>query len=223
MTPRLGTFPLLKTGRTAVEIDGSWLILYPFLSWSLAVAYFPSNYPVFGGVLDWLLGLAGGILLLVMVLLHEVGHLAIGRALGQAPRRVTVFIFGATACTDWNGLGAEALVVLGGPLLSLALAALSFWGSLNAGPVSRPLEALLGYLTTINVLLLLANLIPGRPFDAGRMLRGKHAGAIGAGIGRCAGGLFMAAGAWQIYSGSHLIGLWLAITGLLIILAGIED
>ena len=40
---RLGT-----VGVTEVWLDATWIVVLPLAAWSLAVVYFPENYPVFG-------------------------------------------------------------------------------------------------------------------------------------------------------------------------------
>jgi CBS domain-containing protein len=85
-----------------------------------------------------------------------------------------------------------------------------------------PLLALARYLTYINGLLLLFNLIPGFPLDGGRLLRAvvwgiqknfDRATLIAATLGRIVAFLFILLGVWLIFFGSFLNGLWIIFIG----------
>jgi len=170
MEPRWGV-QLCTFRGTEVWLDASWLVVLPFIVWSLAVGYFPENYPVFGVALNWLMGLAGAAGLFVAVLLHEATHLLIRQRGGKPRCTLIVHIVGGVPCGSGGGGGRKDFwAMAAGPPASLTLAAVTFWAALNAGPFSRPLEALLGYLAVVNVLLAALHSVPVWPFDAGRLV-----------------------------------------------------
>ena len=126
-------------------------------------------------------------------------------------------------------------MAVAGPLVTLAIAALCFGiGSAISGSntvldgtrfeVSQTTEAtaVLGYLTSINVLVLLFNLIPGFPLDGGRIARAiawkitgdrNKATRFAAVLGRGAGWLMVGVGVLMLASGNALGGIWLAVIG----------
>ena len=212
---------------TEVWLDASWIVLLPLVTWALAVGYFPEHYPVFGVVLDWLLGLAGAAGLCVAVALHEAMHLMVQPRGSKSSCIVIVHLvggapFGATSC----GCGTHLWAVAAGPPASLILAAVTFWAALNAGPFSRPLEALLGYLAIVNVLLAAVHSVPAWPFDAGRLLgyvlpRLGVSNTLAARIVRALGavvsvGLILLGGRGVMVDRSGLLGAWIAIVGALV-------
>jgi Zn-dependent protease len=214
---------------TEVWLDASWLVLLPFIAWSLAVGYFPEHYPVFSVVVDWLMGLAAAAASLVAVLLHEAAHLLIQPRGAQPFCTLTVHVVGGMPCGGGGCCGGDRTgfrAIAAGPGVSLILAAVTFWAALNAGPFSRPLEALLGYLAIVNVLLALLHSIPAWPFDAGRLVacalaRLGTSSILAARVAKMLGGLaaigLLLLGAWQVIGvGSRLLGAWIAIGGLLV-------
>ena len=48
---------IAKIGRLSIRIDGSWVIIFALVTWSLAVSYFPQQYRGWSPVLYWSLGL----------------------------------------------------------------------------------------------------------------------------------------------------------------------
>jgi Zn-dependent protease len=220
--------PLGRVGATQLWLDASWIPVLPFAAWSLAVAYFPENYPVFGPVLDWALGLAGAAGLWASTLLHEAAHLLVEHRLGTAPRAVTINVLGSVACPWCEGrLRHDAAIAAAGPVVSILLALATFWGALNAGPISRPAEALLGYLAIANLLLALLHAIPVGPFDAGWLLRSallrigvkrNVVQRVSVALGALFGGCLVLLGAWQcVIARGGLFGVWVALVGALLL------
>jgi Zn-dependent protease len=211
-----------------VRVDAAWVVLSPVVMWSLAVGYFPTSYPLFGAPLDWALAVAGALLLWLTAIVHQVVQLALARALGIAPDSITL---SPTPSVDpplraWQELALAST----GIAASLLLGVLLFWAALNAGDIGRPLEALLGYAAIVNLLVSLFHLIPGTPFDAGRVLHAAlrkcrlhepWASRAVVCVGLLAGGCLLALGAWQLLLRSLQLGLWSAIIGALIVTAPI--
>ena len=102
---------------------------------------------------------------------------------------IDLWMFGGVAKMerDTDSPGVEFRVAVAGPLVTLAIAAAASARQRDLGPgrrlagiaASRPRDlsgaaAVLGYLLSINVLVLLFNLIPGFPLDGGRIARGDR-------------------------------------------------
>ena len=89
--------------------------------------------------------------------------------------------------------------------------------------VTGATTAVLGYLTSINILLLVFNLIPAFPLDGGRIARAiawkltgdrNRATRFAARLGRLGGYLMIAAGvALYAGTGDYIGGIWLAFIG----------
>src|SRR5262249_41618763 len=116
----------------------------------------------------------------------------------------------------------EFLIAFVGPLTSFALAAL-FWALREAlAPGDSPLDAVLGYLAFINLLLGAFNLLPGFPLDGGRVLRSivwavtgslRRGTEIASYVGQGFGFLLIFWGVWRIFAGDVLGGVWIAFIG----------
>lgn len=122
----------------------------------------------YSGGVGLLLGLLGSLLV------HEAGHVAVARRLGQRqPLRVRLYPFGGTGdgFSDPGAPGQDALIALGGPLASTLLAALFGIGWFVTPASLAVVRSGLGYLALGNGALTLVNLLPGIPLDGGRVFR----------------------------------------------------
>ncbi|MCS6710681.1 site-2 protease family protein [Brachybacterium sp. EF45031] len=147
----------------------------------LAVVVHPALSAVPGRTPAVAIGLSviTGLGLLLIVLLHELGHALTARAFGARDLQITLTVLGGH--TQYRaghlGPGRSALVSLAGPAVNLALIpVLALAPSLLltlTGPSggSAPLEVL-RLLALLNVGLAVFNLLPGLPLDGGRALEG---------------------------------------------------
>jgi len=121
--PQIQIFRLLGF---PIKLDLSWLFIAVLLTWSLAGAYFPQMQPDLAPGAYWVMGLVGMIGLFTSVVLHELGHAVVARRYDLEIRGITLFIFGGVAelTEEPRSAKVEFLVAVGGPLVSLGLAAL---------------------------------------------------------------------------------------------------
>jgi Zn-dependent protease len=113
------------------------------------------------------------------VLLHEFGHAFAAREFGIRTPDITLLPIGGVARLSripdkpWQ----ELVVAIAGPLVNVVIAAVLIFvihGTTEILQVERlenPRIALLGKLASINVMLVLFNMIPAFPMDGGRVLR----------------------------------------------------
>ncbi|MCA9677661.1 MAG: site-2 protease family protein [Kofleriaceae bacterium] len=118
----------------------------------------------------WFGGLIGVMLVLLAfasVLLHELGHAVVARALGVRVSGIELSFFGGAAKMVELPKSAnhEIAIAAAGPIVSLALAGAGFGlGAMTGAGVLT----LVGW---INVVIAIFNLIPALPMDGGRILR----------------------------------------------------
>ncbi len=216
----------LRLGKIAgieIRIHYTWIFAFVFFALILAES-FHTSFPHWSSEAYWIAGVLSSLLLFVSVLIHELAHSLVAQARGIQVRSITLFIFGGVSNISGEAERAqdEFVIAVVGPLTSLVLAGV-FWlisqVVLGEGGIT---EAIVGYLTFINVSLGLFNLLPGFPLDGGRVLRSILWGSthsivkatnIAAVMGQIFGWLFIGGGAYLIFSGNFLNGLWIAFIG----------
>jgi Zn-dependent protease/CBS domain-containing protein len=158
-----------------IRIHISWLFIFAFLTWSLAVGYFPSFLPDKSSSAYWMLGAISSLSLFVSVLAHEIGHSIVARRNGIPVKDITLFIFGGASniTKEAETPGVEFRMAVTGPVVSFVLSAIFFAiYFISGGSGSRtPLNAVMIYLGQINLILGAFNLLPGFPLDGGRVFR----------------------------------------------------
>ncbi len=206
-----------------ISLDFSWFFIVFFFSYLLATGYFPREIKDSSTVLYWVAGLLTSLLLFVSVLLHELGHALMARIFGIPVRRIRLMVFGGVAQFEHEpeSAASEFWTSLGGPLVNVLLGiVLYFMQPLFSG--SQWGSEIIHYLTYINFILAVFNLIPGFPLDGGRVLRAvvwavthnlRKATVIAAGTGRFIAFLFIFWGAMQILHGQFGDGLWILFIG----------
>ncbi|NHX35278.1 MULTISPECIES: CBS domain-containing protein [Halolamina] len=127
-----------------------------------------------GGSTPFVLGAVAAVGLFTCVLLHELGHSVVAMYYGYEIDSITLWLLGGVAQftempEDWK---IELQVAIAGPIVSVALGALSYAGfTLLAGGGQPVITFVLGYLMLANVVLAAFNMLPGFPMDGGRVLR----------------------------------------------------
>lgn len=117
--------------------------------------------------------LAAGLALGVSVVLHEAGHALAARAFGFRTQSITLSIIGG--CAALQGIPRKAsqefVTAIAGPLVSFAIAAAAYL-PVSLGLVENIwLGSLLAYVSVMNIVLGVFNLLPGFPMDGGRIFR----------------------------------------------------
>jgi Zn-dependent protease len=207
-----------------IKIDSSWVFIFAFVTWALAGHYFPSQYPHWPPSQHWIVGLIASLLLFSSVLAHELTHSLVARSRGEEVRSITLFLFGGVAeiSQEPETPAKEFIIALVGPLSSLIIAALFFGLWYGTQGINEAVAAIARYLSIINLILALFNMIPGFPLDGGRVLRSivwkvtgdlKRATRIASVTGQVVAFLFIFFGISQILQGLFLNGLWIALIG----------
>ena len=227
----------ITIGRIAgisVGINWSWLIVFALIAWTLAASIFPSTNPGLADGAYVAMAIIAALLFFTSLLLHEYGHALQARRDGMEIEGITLWLFGGVA--KFRGMfpsaGAEFRIAIAGPLVSLLLGVL-FLGVPMLVALPAVVDGVLFWLGSINIALLVFNLLPALPLDGGRILRsilwyarGEFASAtrLAAGIGRGFGYLFVVTGVAALVFASPVTGIWLAFVGwFLLQAAGAED
>ncbi len=203
-----------------IRIHFSWLIVFGLITWLLSSRYFPQVTPDLPFVSYWVSGVMAALLLFASVAFHELAHSWVAQKYKLKIESITLFIFGGVAQLKGEPPHprAEFWIAVAGPLSSFFLSALFFFLMMNTEGGTK---ALFSYLTRLNLILGIFNLIPGFPMDGGRVLRSiiwgkkkdyfyatQKASTVGRGIA-----LFMIFfGLFSIFTGSS-DGIWLIFIG----------
>lgn len=149
------------------------------ITFLLFLAWIGFSYYRMGGAAAAVPGVLFVLALFGCVLLHEFGHALAARSFGISTPDITLLPIGGVARLQrmpdkpWQ----ELIVAIAGPLVNVVIAAvlILFLGhppSLeNIEQVESPGVAMLAKLASVNVMLVLFNLIPAFPMDGGRVLR----------------------------------------------------
>ncbi len=192
--------------------------------------------------LSYVLAVISALAFFGSIVLHELGHAIVAMRNGITITEITLWMFGGVAhmSRDTESAGAEFRIAAAGPAVTLVIAmactavgigiAGSEQGFLDAmrirdGAEVSPGLALVAWLASLNVLVLLFNLIPAFPLDGGRIARaiawkitGKRSKAtrFAAGLGQGFAYLFMALGVLLAFAGDPINGLFIGLVGYLI-------
>jgi len=124
------------------------------------------------GNTPWILGTGAAVGLFFGVTVHELGHAWTARYFDVEISSITLWIFGGMAQMEQNPeeWKTEFWIAIAGPVTSVLVAA-AFWVPLQFIPaIPKPLF-LLGWLTIMNIVLAVFNMVPAFPMDGGRILR----------------------------------------------------
>ena len=212
-----------------IKVDISWLLLAALITWSLATGLFPEYYKDLPQSAYWWMGIAGAVGLFLSIIFHELTHSLVARRYGVSMKEITLFIFGGVAHMEEDPPSpkAEFMIAVVGPLSSCLLAISAFllykMGVYSGWPVT--ITGVLNYLSWLNIILAVFNLIPAFPLDGGRILRSalwrwkkdvRWSTDIASQIGSGFGLLLIIMGIIYIVRGNFVGGLWWFLIGLFV-------
>ncbi|MGK7899234.1 MAG: site-2 protease family protein [Xenococcus sp. (in: cyanobacteria)] len=202
-------------------INPSWFFVLGLITLQLGADF--ARYPQIGGIMPWLLGLFGALLLFASVLAHELGHSFAAIAQGIQVKSITLFIFGGLATLEKESETPlqSLLVAIAGPLVSVLLFIIFTIIGVNV-PLASSLTGLVSLLAYINLVLALFNMIPVLPLDGGNVLKAivwkitgnPNKGIIFAGrVGQFFGWLAVGIGVLGVLGISQIGSFWTLLIG----------
>jgi Zn-dependent protease len=225
-----------------IAVDWSWFfVLFLVIFWlsdfyGKVLGQSSSSSAAFGLAVVSAAGFFGSIVL------HELGHAFVAQRNGIGISSIQLWIFGGMARMDSesDSPSTEFKVAVAGPLVTFAifvvLTAVGIgavgWAEFrhsaliesNSG-VSGAIAAI-AWLASVNLLVLLFNLLPAFPMDGGRIVRAiawwrtgdrTSATRFAANLGRVFGYIFVGGGLLLVFTSADVFGgVWLALIGIVI-------
>src|SRR5215211_6736987 len=238
-----GGVTLFRVRGIRIAVDFSWfVVLFLIIFWLSGFYRDVLNDPE-DDTTAYLLAVASAALFFGSILLHELGHAVVAIRHGIGVPAITLWMFGGVARLgkDSDTPGTEFKIAVAGPLVTAAIvivcvaAGLLLAGgdefrnaALTEGDTrTSGIAALISWLASINLLVLIFNLVPAFPLDGGRIARAiawwrtgsrttgtRFAATLGEWFG-----LFLilaGIGYFLVYLGDVLGGIWLAFVGFIL-------
>jgi Zn-dependent protease/predicted transcriptional regulator len=215
-----------RIGGIPIGVHWSVFVIMLLLVQGLAMAILPAGARGYPGMVYWGVAVLVAALFLAGLLAHELAHALVARRFGVRVRAITLWLLGGVSEMDGPAPHArgDLLIALAGPLTSLAGAGVFGVAAILAavGHAGSLAVTALVWLTVMNALLAVFNLLPGAPLDGGRVLaavlwwiRGDRAAArrSAARAGMVLGTVMMALGFIEILLAANLGGLWFVALG----------
>ena len=169
---------LLRVGGTAIRMHLTFLLL---LAW-IGIAQY-----IAGGAAAAIQAIALIIAIFACVVLHELGHAFAARRYGITTPDITLLPIGGLARLSRipEKPSEEIVIALAGPAVNVVIAALLvllLGATIDPETLTRiedPAVSFIGQVATINIFLVVFNLIPAFPMDGGRVLRAALAIRLG--------------------------------------------
>jgi Zn-dependent protease/CBS domain-containing protein len=185
-----GSFRIGRIGGIDIRLHFTFLLILPILALafsrtfaSFREASLMAGIPpeqLRGSPLFW--GTVLAIALFLSVLVHELAHALYAKRTGTRVRDITLLMIGGVSNLEEAPREPrnEALMALVGPVASVALAGVLYLLYLALAPTTaHSLRFAIFYLSWLNLVLGIFNLLPAFPMDGGRVLRGALATRMG--------------------------------------------
>jgi Zn-dependent protease len=239
--PARGSLTLFVVRGIRIGVDYSWfLVLFLIILW-LSSFYRSVLDASNSDAVPYLLALASALAFFGSILLHELGHAFVAVRRGIGISDITLWMFGGVArmTRDSDSPGTEFKVAVAGPIVTLAIALAcfgigiaaagsdEFWKAMRVeeGAETSGILALIAWLASINLLVLVFNLIPAFPLDGGRIARAiawrvtgdrNRATRAAARLGQGFSYVFIGVGVLLVIEGDLIGGIWLGLIGFIL-------
>jgi Zn-dependent protease/CBS domain-containing protein len=159
-----------------INIHFSWLLIFFLVVLNLADS-FPQQFPQWSNQKGLVVAAITAFLFFGSVLGHELAHSLVARRFQMSVSSITLFLLGGVANLRKEPPSAQAefFMAAAGPATSVVIGvvglAVAFVIDPRVLPQAEAIQAVAGYLGTVNLYLAAFNMIPGFPLDGGRVLR----------------------------------------------------
>jgi Zn-dependent protease/predicted transcriptional regulator len=211
-----------------IDINYSWFIVFFLVTWTLAASVFPSSDNMRGlpTIIYWIAAVFASFFFFSSLLLHELSHSYVAIKNNLPIKGITLFVFGGVAhiSKEPQTPGTEFKMAVAGPLCSLFLSFVFSVLALLFHNIGLPpaVVVITQYLSGINLMVCVFNLVPGFPLDGGRILRAalwsitgdlKRATLIASTFGKLFAYLLMGFGIILFLNAYIISGIWLILIG----------
>jgi Zn-dependent protease len=237
--PGSGGITLFHVRGIRVGVDYSWfLFLFLIIFWMSGI-YRDVLGPREGDITIYGFAVLTAFGFFASILLHELGHAFVAIRRGISISTITLWILGGLTRMDRDSdsPGTEFKVAVAGPLVTLAIVLVCLAIGVAAVGAHEFVRAMLGHralsstggllvvvawLGSINLFILVLNLIPAFPLDGGRIARAiawkltgdrNRGTSVAAGLGRALSFVVIALGLVTLLRGNLFDGLWLMLIG----------
>ena len=236
-----GGITLFRVRGIKISVDYSWfLVLFLIIFW-LSGFYRDVLGADDDAIGPYGLAVASALLFFASIVLHELGHAFVAIRNGIGIEGITLWLFGGVARMerDSDSPATEFKIAIAGPIVTAVIFVVCLAaGMAIAGPDefrnaaltdsdtdASGAVAVIAWLASINLLVLVFNLLPAFPLDGGRIARaiawwrtGNRASAtrFAATLGRIFAYLMMGLGGLLILSGDLISGIWLIFVGFIL-------
>jgi Zn-dependent protease/CBS domain-containing protein len=161
-----------------INIHFSWILIFFLVVLNLADS-FPQQFPQWSNQKGLVVASITAFLFFGSVLAHELAHSLVARRFQMSVSSITLFLLGGVANLrkEPPSAKAEFFMAIAGPATSVVIGVVGLGVSflIDPGAVAlsnaEAIQAVAGYLGTVNLYLAAFNMIPGFPLDGGRVLR----------------------------------------------------
>ena len=234
---------LFRVRGIRIAVDFSWFIVLFLIIFWLTGFYRDVLNVDNDDTGPYLLGVASAALFFASILLHELGHAFVAMRNRIGVDSITLWMFGGVARLerDSDTPGTEFKIAIAGPIVTAvivivcALLGLALAGGdevrhaalIQQDTQTSGVAAMVVWLGSINLLVLIFNLVPAFPLDGGRIARAiawRRTGSRNTGTRFAATlgewfGLFLilaGLGYFLVYLGDIIGGIWLAFVGFIL-------
>src|SRR5512134_1112791 len=238
-----GGLTLFRVRGIRIAVDYSWfIVLFLFIFW-LSASYRDILGADEGDFGPYALAVASALLFFASIVLHELGHAFVALRHGIGISGISLWMFGGVAFMDRDSdsPSTEFKIAIAGPAVTAVIVVLCFLVGLvlaggddfrdaaltNGEAETSALAALIAWLGSINLLVLVFNMVPAFPLDGGRVARAvawwrtgsrssgtRFAANLGQGFGLIL--ILIGLGYFMVYLGDLVGGIWLAFLGFIL-------
>ena len=230
-----GSIQLARLFGIRIGASPSWFVVLFLMIYYLS-GVFDDALQGYSNDTAYLVAVAGAILFFVSLVLHELGHALVARRNGIGVSSIELWFFGGLAklTRDPKTPGEDFRITIAGPAVTFvllvaccgALAALGSGDIVDALSLSftntTPVKGLVSWLASINLVVLVFNLVPAFPLDGGRIARAiawkvtgdpNRGTRFSARLGQGFAYVLMGLGAYVIIRGDAFGGIWFLVLG----------